>query len=234
MDLLAPGHQHRFSRSCHGACHSRPIRASIQQILSAQEPDQPSPQRDLDRGCRLGQRHQPERRAAPPRPARPLRSGDTVRVGRIELVYLDGSETSTRRQALIQPPERALPQAWPPFSCRTSTWTSSAQRSAVGWPAWSRPFWRRGAASSGCGSQPGRTGIGPRRDRRHPARDRRRQPHPPLDLCPAEVGSPATYANYERAAIARHPRRSQPGPTELGVARSQGLVELGSCWSGCA
>ena len=35
----------------------------------------------------------------------PLRSGDVVRIGRIDLVYLDGSETPTRRQALLQPPE---------------------------------------------------------------------------------------------------------------------------------
>jgi hypothetical protein len=36
---------------------------------------------------------------------RPLRSGDIVLVGRIDLVYLDGSETTARRQALLQPPE---------------------------------------------------------------------------------------------------------------------------------
>jgi hypothetical protein len=40
---------------------------------------------------------------------RPLRSGDVVRVGRIDLVYLDGSETPTRRSALVRPPEGALP-----------------------------------------------------------------------------------------------------------------------------
>jgi hypothetical protein len=34
---------------------------------------------------------------------RPLRSGDLIRIGRIDLVYLDGSETPTRRQALLQP-----------------------------------------------------------------------------------------------------------------------------------
>lgn len=38
---------------------------------------------------------------------RPLRSGDIVLVGRIDLVYLDGSETTARRQALLQPPEGA-------------------------------------------------------------------------------------------------------------------------------
>jgi len=40
---------------------------------------------------------------------RPLRSGDVVRIGRIDLVYLDGSETPTRRQALLQPPEAGPP-----------------------------------------------------------------------------------------------------------------------------
>jgi FHA domain len=40
---------------------------------------------------------------------RPLRSGDVVRVGRMDLVYLDGSETPTRRSALVGPPEGAPP-----------------------------------------------------------------------------------------------------------------------------
>jgi FHA domain-containing protein len=35
---------------------------------------------------------------------RPLRSGDIVRIGRTDLVYLDGFETPTRRLALLQPP----------------------------------------------------------------------------------------------------------------------------------
>jgi hypothetical protein len=43
------------------------------------------------------------------RQRRPLRSGDVVRIGRIDLVYLDGSETPTRRQALLQPPEAGPP-----------------------------------------------------------------------------------------------------------------------------
>jgi FHA domain len=40
---------------------------------------------------------------------RALRSGDAVRIGRIELVYLDGLETASRRLALLQPPEGAPP-----------------------------------------------------------------------------------------------------------------------------
>lgn len=40
---------------------------------------------------------------------RALRSGDVVRVGRIELVYLDGLETPARRLALLRPPEGAPP-----------------------------------------------------------------------------------------------------------------------------
>ena len=40
---------------------------------------------------------------------RALRSGDAVRVGRIELVYLDGLETPQRRSALLRPPEGAPP-----------------------------------------------------------------------------------------------------------------------------
>jgi pSer/pThr/pTyr-binding forkhead associated (FHA) protein len=40
---------------------------------------------------------------------RPLRSGDLIRIGRIDLVYLDGSETPTRRQALLQPPKGVPP-----------------------------------------------------------------------------------------------------------------------------
>jgi pSer/pThr/pTyr-binding forkhead associated (FHA) protein len=40
---------------------------------------------------------------------RPLRSGDAIRIGRIELVYLDGSETPTRRKALLQPSEGVPP-----------------------------------------------------------------------------------------------------------------------------
>ncbi len=44
-----------------------------------------------------------------PRRRRPLRSGDVVRVGRIDLVYLDGSETPTRRSHLIRPPIDAPP-----------------------------------------------------------------------------------------------------------------------------
>jgi hypothetical protein len=39
----------------------------------------------------------------------PLRSGDAIRIGRIELVCLDGSETPTRRKALLQPSERVAP-----------------------------------------------------------------------------------------------------------------------------
>src|SRR4029453_12583182 len=39
----------------------------------------------------------------------PLRSGDVVGIGRIDLVYLDGSETPTRRQALLQPPKGVPP-----------------------------------------------------------------------------------------------------------------------------
>lgn len=39
----------------------------------------------------------------------PLRSGDVVGIGRINLVYLDGSETPTRRQALLQPPKGVPP-----------------------------------------------------------------------------------------------------------------------------
>lgn len=38
-----------------------------------------------------------------------LRSGDVVRVGRIELVYLDGLETPAHRQALLQAPRGARP-----------------------------------------------------------------------------------------------------------------------------
>jgi FHA domain len=40
---------------------------------------------------------------------RPLRSGDAIRIGRMELVYLDGSEAPTRRKALLQPPEGVPP-----------------------------------------------------------------------------------------------------------------------------
>src|SRR6266545_3580369 len=40
---------------------------------------------------------------------RALRSGDVVRVGRVDLVYLDGLETPTRRLALLRPPEGAPP-----------------------------------------------------------------------------------------------------------------------------
>ena len=40
---------------------------------------------------------------------RPLRSGDVVRIGRIDLVYFDGSETPMRRQALLQPPQAGPP-----------------------------------------------------------------------------------------------------------------------------
>jgi FHA domain len=40
---------------------------------------------------------------------RPLRSGDLLRVGRIDLVYLDGSETAPRRAALLEPPAGAPP-----------------------------------------------------------------------------------------------------------------------------
>jgi FHA domain len=40
---------------------------------------------------------------------RPLRSGDLVRVGRLDLVYLDGLETASRRLALLQPPAGAPP-----------------------------------------------------------------------------------------------------------------------------
>src|SRR6266545_5003310 len=40
---------------------------------------------------------------------RALRSGDVVRVGRIDLVYVDGLETPARRLALLRPPEGAPP-----------------------------------------------------------------------------------------------------------------------------
>jgi hypothetical protein len=40
---------------------------------------------------------------------RPLRSGDAIRIGRIDLVYLDGSETPMRREALLQPPQAGPP-----------------------------------------------------------------------------------------------------------------------------
>jgi hypothetical protein len=40
---------------------------------------------------------------------RPLRSGDLLRAGRIDLVYLDGSETAPRRAALLEPPAGAPP-----------------------------------------------------------------------------------------------------------------------------
>jgi FHA domain len=40
---------------------------------------------------------------------RPLRSGDLVRVGRLDLVYLDGTETATRRSTLLRPPAGAPP-----------------------------------------------------------------------------------------------------------------------------
>jgi FHA domain len=40
---------------------------------------------------------------------RPLRSGDVVRIGRIDLVYLDGLETPRRRSDLVRPPIDAPP-----------------------------------------------------------------------------------------------------------------------------
>ena len=65
---------------------------------------------------------------------RALRSGDAVRIGRIDLVYLDGLETPARRLALLRPPEGTPPVEV--LSRPASEDTPVLQRPAALGPGW--------------------------------------------------------------------------------------------------